>query len=134
MRDLTLNPLWRFPNFWDDDEVSSITQNSTGLSISEDEKSVYIQAAMPGIEPIDIEITFDKGVLWIKGESKEVEEDKKKKFYRRLANSFSYRVAVPGDLDQNSEPEASYKNGIMTVAFAKSPKTQPKKITIKTHK
>lgn len=131
MRDLTISPFFRFPTFWDEDDISVMSQNTTGLSISEDEKNVYVEAAIPGIDPKDIEVTFDKGVVWIKGEAQEIEDDKKKKFYRRLANSFSYRVAVPGDLDQNVEPQASCKNGVMRVTFAKSPKTQPKKITVK---
>ena len=131
MTDLTLRPFFRLPQLWEDEDWPMTTNVSNGLSISEDEKYVYVEAAVPGIKPEEIEVTFDKGVLWIKGESKEEEEDKKKKFYRRLASSFSYRVAVPGDLDQNAEPEASCKHGVMTVKFMKSPKTQPKKIAVK---
>lgn len=127
--DIVPRSLWNlsFPRFDDDDFVFPNVPG--GLSISEDEKNVYVEAAVPGIEPDDVEITYDKGMLWIKGESKKEEE--RKKYYRRATNSFSYRVAVPGDIDQNVEPEAEYKNGIMTVAFAKSPKTEPKRIAVK---
>lgn len=130
--DIVPGSFWRFPSvrsFWDDEEDISLSNAPSGLSISEDEKNVYISASLPGIDPKDIEITFDKGVVWIKGETKE--EEKQKKFYRKATSSFSYRVAVPGELDQNKEPEASSKHGVMTVTFAKSPKTQPKKITVK---
>jgi HSP20 family molecular chaperone IbpA len=41
-------------------------------------------------------------------------------------------VAVPGDVDPNKEPEATYKHGVMTITFNKTPKAQPKKIQIKT--
>ncbi len=131
--DIVPSSFWRFPRFpsiWDDDEWLMPT-SSTGLSISEDDKNIYVEAAVPGLDSKDIEVTFEKGVLWIKGEAKEEEEDKKKKFWRKASRAFSYKVAVPGEIDPNKEPEASYKNGVMKVTFAKSPKTQPKKIPVK---
>jgi len=53
------------------------------------------------------------------------------KYYRKATSSFSYRVAVPGEIDLNVEPEAESKHGVMRVIFAKHPKMQPKKITVK---
>ena len=121
------------PSFWDEDEdwlTMPSTQN-TGLSISEDEQNVYVEAAVPGINPDDIEVTYQDGYVWIRGEAKEEEKDKKKKFYRRATQSFSYRVAVPGDVDQTNEPEASYQHGMLRLTFRKSPQAQPKRIPIK---
>ena len=129
------NKFLAFPSvpLWNEDESWLTTHNNTqsNVAISEDEKSVYIEAALPGIDPKDVDITFEKGYVWIKGEAKEEETDKKKKFYRRATKSFSYRIAVPGDIDMNAEPTANYKHGVMTVTFTKSPKAQPKKIQVK---
>lgn len=129
--DITPARLFPFTTFWEDDDLSMASNNQGGLSISEDDIKVYVSAAIPGVDPKDVEITFEKGNVWIKAESKQEEKDNKKKYYRRAAQSFSYRVTVPGELDQNKEPEATYKHGIMTVAFAKAPKSQPKKIKVK---
>lgn len=113
---------------WDLQEFSS----PSGLSVSEDEEKVYIEAAMPGIKSDEIELIFDKNVLWIKGEKQEETEDKKRKFYRRAMRSFSYRVSVPGNIDETKEPEAVYKNGILKVSFKKAKGGQSsKKISIK---
>lgn len=117
--------------FWNDDDSWLAPQTQSNVAISEDEKNVYVDAALPGIDPKNIDITFEKGVVWIKGEAEEKEEDKKKKYYRHATKSFSYRVAIPGEIDTASEPSATYKNGVMTVTFTKSPKTQPKKIQVK---
>lgn len=119
--------------FWDDsDDLFSFSSSpSSGISVSEDNDKVYVSAALPGVDEKDIEITFDKGTLWVKGVVEEKEEDKKRKYYRQSSSNFSYQIAVPGDLDQNAEPEAMYKNGVMTVTFKKSPQSQPKKIAIK---
>lgn len=136
MGDLVPRAYWRVPtlsNLWeDDDDWGTVTNWPSGLSLSEDDKNVYVQAAVPGVDPKDIEVTFDKGVIWVKGETKT--EETNKKYYRKAASSFSYRVAVPGDIDLTREPSAAVKNGVMTVTFAKSPKAQPKKISVREEK
>lgn len=125
-------PSMRMPSFWnDEDDWLTTPATPSGLSVSEDENNVFVEAALPGIDPKDVEITFQDGYLWIRGESKEEEKDKAKKYYRQSTKSFSYRVAVPGEINEDVEPEASSKNGVMMVTFAKSPKKQPKKIQIK---
>lgn len=130
-------PSFNLPDFWDegDDWISrSSALDHSGLSVSEDDKKVYIEAAVPGIDPKDVEITYQDGYLWVRGETKKEEKDKSKKYYKSAASAFSYRVAVPGEIDQNKEPEASYKHGVMTITFDKAPKAQPKKIQIKSLK
>lgn len=137
--DLVPRSFWSFPSFripslrdWDnEDDWLTLPGFSNGLTVSEDESKVYVSAAVPGVKPEEVEVTFDKGFLWIRGESKQ-EERNNKKYYRKASASYSYRVAVPGEIDQNVEPEAIYENGVMTIQFAKIPKTPPKKITVKT--
>jgi HSP20 family protein len=125
-------PSLQLPSIWnDEDDWLTAPSSPSGLSISEDDKKIYIDAALPGIDPKNIEITFQDGYLWIKGEIKEEQKDKNRKYYRQASKSFSYRVAVPGDIDNSIDPTATYKHGIMTVAFMKSPKSQPKKIQVK---
>ncbi len=128
---MTTNLIPRKLFLWDEDEdwlTPPSTQN--GLSIYEDENKVYVEAAVPGIDPKDVDVTYQDGYVWVRGETKE-EEIKDKKYYRRAVSSFSYRVAVPGDVDASKDPEATCKHGVMTIAFAKSPKVQPKKIQVK---
>lgn len=130
--DLIPHKLLSLPSIWnDDDSWMTIASNPSGLSVSEDDKNIYIEASLPGIDPKDIDVTFHEGYLWVQGEAKAEEKDAKRKYYREATNSFSYRVAVPGEVDLNTEPKADYKQGIMTVTFVKSPKAQPKKIEIK---
>lgn len=127
---------WRLPfiasDLWEDlTDLTPLNGTLSGLTVSEDAKSVYVEAAMPGVDPKDIDVSFEKGVLWMKGSAKHEEKDGKK-YYRKASEEFSYRVAIPGEVDWNTEPVATCKNGMMTVTFAKSPKAQPKKIAVKT--
>lgn len=116
----------------------------SGLSVYEDEKSVYIEAQMPGIKPEEIQVNFDKGVLWIKGEpseekqdvsyhTKAVSDEEKKdvKYHLKASKTFSYRVAIPSQIDEGKEPDAICKDGILTITFPKSQKEVPKKILVK---
>lgn len=121
----------RLPSILDDESDWAAFLPSSGLTVSEDENKVFVEAAMPGLNGDKIEVTFDKGVLWIRGNAEEAEEDKNKKFYRKASSSFSYRVMVPGKIDENQEPDTVYKNGIIKVTFNKVPETQPKKLTVR---
>lgn len=139
MSDLVPMNFWNFPvipSVWED--ITDIDNwlpafpnygTLSGLSISEDDKNVYVEAAVPGVDPKAVDVTVHKGVLWIKGEVKE--EKKKKKYYRKATSSYSYRMSLPDTVDTTKEPDAVCKNGIMKVTFAKAPAAQPKKIAVK---
>jgi HSP20 family protein len=128
--------MWSFPTFrfpfslFEEGEESDQLQHfheSSGLTISEDEKYIYVEAAVPGIKSEDIEMTFQNGILWIKALKKEELEDKKKKFYRKATSTFSYRVAIPTNVDETKQPEAICKNGVLKVSFMKKKGKEPKK-------
>lgn len=101
-------------------------------SIYEDKKgNLVIEVALPGLSTEDIQVTLEKGRLWIKGSKQETQEDKENQYYCKADESYSYSFALPADIDENKQPEATLKNGVMKIAFTKSSKEQPKKITIK---
>ncbi len=124
--------MWNWPSLLDDDDEWPLSVGrGSGLQVSEDDTHITVEAHLPGLSSETIDVTYQKGVLTIRGEQEEKEEDKKKKYYRRAQRSFNYQVAVPGNVDEEAEPEATYRDGVMTVRFAKRKQVQPKKITIK---
>lgn len=126
---------WEFPmsraaSVWEDlMEETRMDTIPSGLSVSEDSKNFYVDAALPGIDPKDIEVTFDRGMLHIRGQTKE--EEKGKKFYRKATSQFSYAVSVPQGVNTKKEPEVTYKNGMMHAVFSKISESKPKKIAVK---
>jgi HSP20 family protein len=108
-----------------------VFKDHSSLSVYEENSHVCVEAALPGLKPEDIDVSYEKGVLWIRGRKKEEEEDKQKKYYRKASSEFSYSVHVPGNIDERVEPEATFKHGVMKVAFKKVEKTEPKKIKVK---
>lgn len=123
-------PSISIPSIWEDllDETK-LNSIPSGLSISEDDKGFYVEAALPGINPKDVEVTFDRGILQINGRS--AQEETGKKFYRKATSQFSYSVAVPEDIDSKKEPKVTYQNGMMHAVFGKAAAPKPKKIEVK---
>lgn len=124
--------LSRWPDIWDEDFSSLSTLSSRNdLDVYETEDEVVIKANVAGIKPEDVDITFEKGVLWIKADKTQESQDEKKKYYGKSSWSYSYKVAVPGMLDFNVDPSAEVEHGVVTVSFKKAEASKPKKLTVK---
>lgn len=133
-----LSRLSRWPSIWDDDDFSSLgslmNNSSSNLDVYETDDEVVIKANIAGVDEKDVDITFEKGVLWIKADKTTQEDDKDKKHYSQSSWSYSYKVAVPGTLDLTKEPSAEIENGVVEVVFQKAEVSKPKKLTIKSKK
>lgn len=130
--ELVPRDLWpsRFGGLLGDDLLPQLFNfNQSGLSLSEDEDHVFVEAAVPGLESKDIRINLHQGTLTISGELKS--EDKSKRHYRTMQSSYAYQVTLPSQVKEDAEPDAQLKNGILTVTFAKVPAAKPKQIKIK---
>jgi HSP20 family protein len=128
--------LFNLGRFFEDFEQNFDVLNHTpsGLSVSSDDQSVYIEAHVPGLTGKDVDVSIDdNNVLWIKGEKKTEEKDKKRKFYRQSQLTFSYCVPLWEEIDMTCEPEAVCKEGVMKVIFTKKKEKQiqSKRIKIK---
>ncbi len=99
------------------------------ISLSEDEKGVYVEASLPGLTHQEIDATLDKKVLWIRGNKKEAPDNKK--YHYRSKKSYSYQIALPENVDESKEPETKYENGILSISFPKVKGETAKKIQIK---
>lgn len=130
------NPLFsrslsQWPDLWDDDLFDSMgNQASSNLDVYETENEVVIRANVAGVQEDDVDITFEKGVLWIKADRQE-ESDDQKKHYSKSSWNYSYKVAVPGMLDHTQEPEVELEKGMLTITFKKAEASKPKKLSVK---
>ena len=124
-----MSSMLRWPNFWDDEDFP-VVPNSDNLDVYETGDEVVVKASVAGVDPEKVDITFEKGVLTV---SAQEEEEKKegKKYYRKSSRSYSYRVAVPGNIDLAREPEAKVTHGVVTVTFKKAEEAKPRKIAVK---
>lgn len=135
-RSLIPQSFFRFgnlPNLWEEMEDKMTKwigdEANTGVTVSEDDKNVYVEAHLPGLQSSDIDVSLNKNTLWIKGEKKEVEEDKDKKYYRRARSSFYYQVDLPSQVEDNTE-QAQFQDGVLKITFKKTKQEQVRKISI----
>jgi HSP20 family protein len=94
---------------------------------TEDDKAYHVAVELPGMDEKDVEVTLTDGLLTIRGEKKQVEEEKGKDFYRKERSFGSFRRAlpIPGEVDE-SKIKASYKKGVLIVDLPKSEAAQKK--------
>lgn len=126
---------WRVPSLFEEEEWPELTVTE-GLDVYETENEVVVKAAIPGVPADKVEVTFEDGVLRIKGKVEETEEEKKRKkvVYRaqRMA-VFDYTTTLPRAIDA-SKITAEAVDGVLTVKAPIAPAAKPKKIAVKTKK
>lgn len=125
-----MSSMLRWPNIWEDEDFGVAAVGSDNLDVYETKDEVVVKANVAGVDPDKVEITFEKGVLTLTARE-EVEQKEGTKYYKKATRSYSYRVAVPGNIDLGTEPEAKVTHGIVSVTFKKAEEAKPKKISIK---
>jgi HSP20 family protein len=101
------------------------------VDIREEGKRFVIAADIPGVDPKDIEINMDKGVLSIKGERK-AESIAEGDEYTRVETArgvFHRRFALPDSANPDGIT-ATGKHGVLEISIPKRTETTPRKIDI----
>jgi len=106
---------------------------SVALDVVESEDEYLVKASVPGINPEDLEITFEDNRLTIKGEIKEESEVNEARYHlrERRHGSFSRSIKMPSGIDSD-KIVANYEKGVLELHLPKVEEVKPKKITIKT--
>jgi HSP20 family protein len=109
---------------------------SPSIDLKENDKSIQVQAELPGVNEKDVEVTYANGVLSIKGEKK-VEKEEGKAGYHVSERSYGsfVRAFTVDDVDAE-KIEAKFDKGVLTVTLPKLPAAQAttKKIEVKAGK
>jgi len=101
------------------------------VDIKETRNAFIIEADVPGVDPRDIEVHMEDGVLSIRGE-KETEKQEEGEGYKRVERSrgsFYRRFSLP-DTANADKVNAKSKHGVLEITIPKQEKTQPRKIEI----
>jgi HSP20 family protein len=97
----------------------------------EDEHGFWLQAALPGMDRKDIEISVEDGMLQIKGERKDEPADAARTYFVREIGwgAFSRTFRLPSNVDPN-KVGATYRDGVLTVELPKREEAKPRRIAI----
>ncbi|HEX2667948.1 MAG TPA: Hsp20/alpha crystallin family protein [Gammaproteobacteria bacterium] len=115
-----------------DDTTTTAADWVPAVDIREEAGRFVIHADVPGVDPKDIEVSMEDGVLTLSGERKaesRTEQDGWKRV-ERLAGRFLRRFTLPEGTDaENISAHGSH--GVLEIVIPKLAKLQPKKIQVK---
>lgn len=104
------------------------------LDVRDDGKQLTIEVDLPGVDEKDVTVTFNNGVLTIKGERKSEREEKKESYYmaERSYGAFERSLRLPETIDEN-KLEARFEKGVLQIVAQKRPEAvkAEKRIEIK---
>lgn len=112
--------------------AAEIADWSPAVDIKEEAERFVIHADVPGVDPKDIEVSMEDGVLTLAGERKtesRTEQDGWKRT-ERLTGKFLRRFTLPEGTDaENISAHGSH--GVLEISIPKLAKVQPRKIAVK---
>ena len=134
------NSLWEADKFFDsffgrpwsygaDDATSWVPP----VDVTETDKSILVRSEVPGVDPKEISITVDNGILTLTGEKKETTEHKDEETnthrVERRFGSFQRSFKLPTSVDPE-KVTADYGNGVLTVTILKKEQAVAKQIPV----
>lgn len=126
-----VNRLFDTSRFSDEEKSVAASDWAPAVDIKEEGDCFIIYADLPGVDPKDIEITMEKGVLMLKGQREPLSRQEQDKYKRmeRARGSFLRRFSLP-DTVEADKIAAKSKNGVLEVTVPKGSATQPRKINV----
>jgi HSP20 family protein len=117
---------------WDGDEMRAGAW-APDVDVTESKEAFMVRAEVPGIDPKDIQLTLDNGVLILRGEKQKAEEQKEEHFFRneRHYGAFVRTLRLPANVEA-AKVTATFKNGVVTVMLPKAAENRGRSIPITT--
>jgi HSP20 family protein len=101
------------------------------LDVTSSKDALVVEAALPGINPDDVEITVENGTLNIRGESNsERTTGEGENLVREIRRgSVSRVIALPNGLEPD-KATATFEHGMLTLRIPKAEAVKPRQIRI----
>lgn len=105
---------------------------SPALDMYEENNAIIVESLLAGINPEDVEVSVDKGILTIQGKSSKEHEVEEKNYYHKETRSGSFfrQILLPTQV-LAEEVTAEFDNGILKIELPKQKQAKSKKINIK---
>ena len=102
------------------------------VDVKEEAERFVIHADVPGVDPKDIEVSMEEGILTLSGERKTEKREEGEGWTRveRLSGKFLRRFTLPETADAEGI-SAHGQNGVLEIIIPKQAKPAPRKIAVK---
>jgi len=101
------------------------------VDIVEEKSRFVLRADVPGVNPKDVDVSMDNGILSVSGQRLAIDpgEDAGVQRLERATGRFLRRFTLPETADAEAIA-AKYANGILEVTIPKAPEIQARRITV----
>ena len=108
-----------------------VTDWVPAVDIIEEKERFVLRADVPGVDPADIEVAMDAGVLTIAGQRAHEARSEETGLQRveRVSGRFFRRFSLPDTTDAENI-RAQCRNGILEVTIPKLPEVQARRIEV----
>lgn len=112
-------------------EPDVVTDWLPAVDIREEDERFVLHADLPGVNPEDIEVSMEDGVLTIQGERDTSNEEERGGYKRteRVRGSFLRRFTLP-DTTDGGAVSATTRHGVLEITIPKQDKPKPHKIDV----
>lgn len=103
-------------------DAPSLWRGSAGwphVEVQETDDAYRVTAELPGMDERDVELSFQDGLLTLRGEKKIEHEDRDRTLSERWYGRFERSIAL-GEVDE-AKADARFDKGVLTVTLPKSP-------------
>lgn len=113
------------------DSDAVVTDWVPAVDIIEEKERFVLRADVPGVDPANIEVSMDAGVLSIAGQRlpEARDEDAGLQRMERASGRFYRRFSLPDTADAENI-KAQCRNGILEVSIPKQPQVQARRIEV----
>jgi HSP20 family protein len=103
------------------------------LDVRETEERYEVHVDLPGLDPSDVNVTFEDGMLTLSGKRQFDQENRGDTWHRieRGFGSFARSIRLPQTAD-TERIEASFDKGVLTVVVPKTEQAKPRTIEVRT--
>jgi HSP20 family protein len=114
-----------------DDSSVVTSQWAPRVDVVEEPGRFVIFADLPGVDPSEVEVLMDKGILSIRGERRSSIDAQSSRYSRveRRYGSFHRRFALPDSADPEGIT-ADGRDGVLEISIPKRPETTPRRIQV----
>lgn len=121
-----------FDLVWSDPDATPGTGVFPAMNVTQDEDRYYVRAELPGIDAKDLNISVERNKLSVAGRRDLGPASENVSYHRRerAGGLFSRSLTLPADLDA-ARVEATYANGILSIALPKAEAAKPKRVSVK---
>lgn len=131
MANIRWRPLAEVENWFEELGLGHIRSTDLAADIYEDDRNVYVEIHIPGINPENIDISVHHEQLRVTGSREEEKKVEERDYYHReiRRGSFERTLSLPCEVDERNA-RAEFHDGVLSITLPKKAEPAEHKIRV----